>query len=760
MATPSEYERKQRRNIAALQARIDRIFRKAAEEAARIGISIRDLPDDRIFSFDDYPKTLKQVERLLDALHSSVQTTVTDGIRLGWALADDKNDALVRRVFGKGADSLTPAQQRIYFARNADALEAFIARKTAGLSLSGRVWRYTNAFRSEIEMGLDIGIRSGLPASQMARELKKYLQYPDKLFRRVRDKHGMLKLSKAAAAFNPGRGVYRSSYMNARRLAATETNIAYRSADYERRQSQPMVVGIEVHLSGNHTCLGRDGKMHELTDICDDLAGKYPKDFKFTGWHPLCRCIATPIMKTDKEMAEENRRFMRGEEPLPSSNSVNCVKEYPPAFKEWVGKNAGRIEAAEQRGKLPYFIADNKRTVDRILGRVPSMTPLEAAAQRHANRTAHQADDIKRRYWMRFEPQHLTPEQKRANIEAYLQIERGLGIKRGLPMSHDQANQLRGNPHYKKAEGYQVNCQTCVVAYELRLRGFDVSALPNTAGSALEKLAGETYAAWQGLKRADIPIFGRSYIGANNKLKRERLNWKKVNAAMSEPGRYHIGWRWKRKWDGHIITIERFPDGTFRSYDPQTGEIGVLRKYSRDIAGSVTVYRVDTLAPNAEVVNKVLTKGEAKAAAGTVSRKSVTGHIDYSTVLPLRKEALASGKFEFGEIKDMPNLLSSKLLPSKSSLKRTLNHCINEEEISALEYIWANPQKLKYKRISPMGEGKDVNNIKDLRNMEKKQSRGVVDYVEYEISISGKLWLVKTERTKRGFEQLYHIRKK
>lgn len=360
MATPSEYERKNRRNIAALQARIDRIFRKAAEEAARIGISIHDLPEGRIFSFDDYPKTLKQVERLLDALHSSVQTTVTDGIRLGWSLADDKNDALVRRVFGTGADSLTPAQQRIFLARNADALEAFIARKTAGLNLSDRVWRYTNAFRSEIEMGLDIGIRDGLPASQMARELKKYLQHPDKLFRRVRDKHGMLRLSKAAAAFHPGRGVYRSSYKNARRLAATETNIAYRTSDHERWQQLDFVVGIEVLLSGNHTCLGRDGKMHELTDICDDLAGKYPKDFKFTGWHPLCRCFATPIMKTDKEMAEENRRILRGEEPLPSSDSVNIVRDVPEAFKSWIENNQ---ERAKGWASMPMFIRDNPQYV-------------------------------------------------------------------------------------------------------------------------------------------------------------------------------------------------------------------------------------------------------------------------------------------------------------------------------------------------------------------------------------------------------------
>lgn len=83
-------------------------------------------------------------------------------------------------------------------------------------------------------MGLDLGIGSGKAAPKLARELKQYLQNPDKLFRRIRDKHGMLQLSKRAAAYHPGRGVYRSSYKNARRLAATETNIAYRTADYER----------------------------------------------------------------------------------------------------------------------------------------------------------------------------------------------------------------------------------------------------------------------------------------------------------------------------------------------------------------------------------------------------------------------------------------------------------------------------------------------------------------------------------------------
>ena len=353
----NEYDKQHLRNIVRIERMVEALFQAAATDAANISSLIGELGETAL-AWKDYPLAYAKINEIVNRLKSEIEVAIVNSVKSEWSLANDKNDALVRRVFGTGADSLTPAQQRVFLARNADALEAFISRKTAGLNLSDRVWRYTNAFRSEIEMGLDIGIRGGLPASQMARELKKYLQHPDKLFRRVRDKHGMLHLSKAAAAFHPGLGVYRSSYMNARRLAATETNIAYRTSDHIRWQQLDFVVGIEVHLSGNHTCLGRDGKMHELSDICDDLAGKYPKDLTFTGWHPLCRCIATPIMKTEKEMAEENRRFMRGEEPIPSSDSVNTVKDVPEAFKSWIENNQERAKGWQT---MPYFVKDNAK---------------------------------------------------------------------------------------------------------------------------------------------------------------------------------------------------------------------------------------------------------------------------------------------------------------------------------------------------------------------------------------------------------------
>lgn len=625
-------------------------------------------------------------------------------------------------------------------------------------------------------MGLDLGIRSGKSAAAMTRDLRQYLQHPDKLFRRVRDEHGLLKLFQAAKDFHPGRGVYRSSYMNARRLAATETNIAYRTADHLRWQKMDFVVGIEIVLSNNHTIRLQPGEkgsdlsgqmradgtpkanaVRTLTDICDTLAGRYPKDFKFTGWHPHCRCRAVTILKTEEEMARDTRRILDGRQP--SADSANAVTDTPEAFKGWVENNRDRIANGHS---LPYFIRDNAKYtgISTAQTRTPQ-TPLDIAAARHAKRTAAQIQDIKRRYWERFEPDYLTDEQKLANIEAYLQIEKDLGIKRGRPMSHEQANEQHGNPHYGESKGYEVNCQTCVVAYELRLRGFDVSALPNTTGSALEKLARATYTAWQGIEKADIPVFARRVLDKHGRIKQPPIKWKEVSAAMAETGRYHIAWRWKRMRSGHIITAERLPDGRVRFYDPQNGKSGVFARYKQDIAGSVEVYRVDTLAPNANVVKDVLTNGEAKATAGAAAQGGITGKIDYSKVWPLRKEALNSDRFRTEYTKrNASNLFTGQIRLSKKSLRRSLNHCANEEEISALQYVWANYKNLVHKRISPLGENKDLNKPKNIKNIEKKKKRSVVDYMEYEISINGRIWVVKTERTKWGFEQLYHICKK
>ena len=420
MPKPTDYDKTHLRNMAAIGTRIDRIFKKAAEEAAKIGVSIKKtLPEDRIFSFDDYPETRKQIERLMTALQESMETTIVNGVRSAWTLSNNKNNALVSRIFGERVGDLSKEQYRRYFSTNGAALDAFLGRKEQGLNLSDRVWRYTNAFKHEIELGLDLGIRSGESAASMTRSLRQYLQYPDKLFRRVRDKHGNLRLSKAAQAFHPGRGVYRSSYKNARRLACTETNIAYRTSDHLRWQQMDFVVGIEIKLSNNHTLNGVP-----LTDICDTLKGRYPKDFKFVGWHPHCRCHVVTVLKTEEEMQQDTQRILAGEKP--KKGSVNDVRDVPAAFKDWVEEHADRIEMG---GKLPYFLQDNKRRVDTILGIVsePQKTPLEIAQERHDARTPEQAAAIQQK-WNETRLRHIAeaidngylPNEVKAKLEELL----------------------------------------------------------------------------------------------------------------------------------------------------------------------------------------------------------------------------------------------------------------------------------------------------------------------------------------------------
>ena len=111
----------------------------------------------------------------------------------------------------------------------------------------------------------------------------------------MRDANGKLILSQPMKNYHPGQGVYRSASMNALRLSSTTTNMAYRAADYERWNGQDFVLGIEIRRSDSN---------RGPCALCDSMVGKYPKTFKFTGFHPFCICYATPIVMEPEDLAE------------------------------------------------------------------------------------------------------------------------------------------------------------------------------------------------------------------------------------------------------------------------------------------------------------------------------------------------------------------------------------------------------------------------------------------------------------------------
>lgn len=276
-----KFEREHAKYVALMQKRMQDILDSYGREITRLAGAVTADPG-RPFRFADHPALKARYDKLIKDMEAELQQAVESGVRNEWGRADRKNDALAIGIVGSAED----AAMRGCLRRNEEALTAFLGRKAAGMTLSDRVWMYTNQYDAQIQAAIDVALIDGKSAAELSRDVRSYLVHPDTLFRRVRDERGVLHLSQNAKAFHPGQGVYRSAYMNARRMAATEINMAYRTSDYMRIQQMDFVVGIEVHLSGNHNCKGIP--LGQFYDICDELRGRYPKTFKFTGWHPHC----------------------------------------------------------------------------------------------------------------------------------------------------------------------------------------------------------------------------------------------------------------------------------------------------------------------------------------------------------------------------------------------------------------------------------------------------------------------------------------
>ena len=397
--TIGTYDKKHKENLAKRARKVQQLYDAAIKRIAQAAApSLFDADPKKEFHFEDFPALKKEMEALMQDLGSSLQANIEDGDQESWTLSNTKNDAMVDSIIGK--KHLPKKVVQAWKHPHLEALNAFIARKEAGMNLSRRVWNLTQQFKSEMELALELGMGEGKSAAALSRDIRKYLVEPNKLFRRVRDKSGALRLSKAAAAYHPGQGVYRSSYKNALRMTATENNIAYRTADHNRWQALPFVIGIEIHISNNHP----------TEDICDLFDGKrFPKDFKFTGWHPWCRCYAVSVLASQEEMDAYTTAIMNGED-VSLWKFTGQVEKMPKEFDKWMKDNQARIENATS---MPYFIKENFKDGDPAKGlrwevqktdkkTAPAKTAhdiiMENAAKRHASRTSEQASDIQTKW--------------------------------------------------------------------------------------------------------------------------------------------------------------------------------------------------------------------------------------------------------------------------------------------------------------------------------------------------------------------------
>lgn len=665
--TIGTYDKKHKENLAKRARKVQQLYDAAIKRIAQAAApSLFDADTKKEFHFEDFHALKKEMEALMQDLGSSLQTNIEDGDQESWTLSNTKNDAMVNSIIGK--KHLPKKVVQAWKHPHLEALNAFIARKEAGMNLSRRVWNLTQQFKSEMELALELGMGEGKSAAALSRDIRKYLVEPNKLFRRVRDKSGALRLSKAAAAYHPGQGVYRSSYKNALRMTATENNIAYRTADHNRWQALPFVIGIEIHISNNHP----------TEDICDLFDGKrFPKDFKFTGWHPWCRCYAVSVLASHEEMDAYTTAIMNGED-VSHWKFTGQVEKMPKEFNKWMKDNQARIENATS---IPYFIKDNFKDGDPAKGlrwevqktdekTAPAKTAhdiiMENAAKRHAERTSEQLDDIKDAWRERrldaydnrcdqlmktltySQGQTLPALAKRQialrnaigkdasvkEVEALFakfekgvkaqnewdtqvwgsfskeqianmkDIEKSLGIKKGRPMTYEEADRQSANPRHvneyiadassrikirgtnihvrknplydaAKHEQYGINCQTCAPAYALREWGFNIYAKGNT--KALGDLSnylskGNNWLEiWTEKDGSAVSITSfKDYLKAHPSWKHmtQQRYLQYFDDVCKEEGTYEVGLSWEPR-GGHCTIVKRFSDGSIKYIEPQ-----------------------------------------------------------------------------------------------------------------------------------------------------------------------------------------------
>lgn len=417
MHLSSKQQKEQLNNLFAVyNKRLGRLYSDYVKKLTSLGYGEDVLEDDALFNFDNFPQLKARLNDIFNDYYQNSLLCYKSGITDSVALAYNHDEMVIG-----GYSVLTDKAIRV--ARDT-AAATFISNRLKtknGLNLAQIVWNYCQQTKSEFEMAMSNtiadGIKKGSSAEEVGKSIRKYLNDPDMMYRRYHtikvQKNGKKKDvvtwrrrriidGKVRFVEEPlekvGMGVYRSARKNALRVARTEINSAYHKARNERWQNEPFVIGQYIHVS----------PQHNIDDICNDLEGRYPKDYVWISWHSQCICTSDPITIQGEEKKEFYKRLMAGED---MSNYVSpfAVLTMPEKYNQYIKDNSEAIVKAGMRGKLAWHLQDNTKYWAHLLS--PSDRKklglkavsskeliLTKAKERHALRTKEQVDKIQSRW--------------------------------------------------------------------------------------------------------------------------------------------------------------------------------------------------------------------------------------------------------------------------------------------------------------------------------------------------------------------------
>lgn len=462
-----------------------------------------------------------------------------------------------------------------FYSTKDDVLKAFQDRVDAkGFNISNRIWNLSDGYKEAIEDAIKVAMKKGQGPVALSHRLVKYLNDYDSLNNDYKKKFGTARKA-------------RDCHYAALRLAYTEIQMAYREAERQCWQQIDEIIGFDVRTND---------KKHHAEDVCDMLAGKYPKTFKWLGWHPMCHCYAVPIFKDGGDDGKKSKQAR--------------ITKPPENFKKWVTDNTERIAMAEERKTLPYFLADNKKTWKSDVRRYKGNTQSQSQADKgkspfspgstkgvsgfkgtglSSRESAKLAlESLNDKDYAAVELAKLSASQKKNVTEL---LESLGGGKIGEPMRFFEADNGMANQSNAKDV-----CVNSVFAFESRRRGANVTA----KGIYDDEISCNPYKCLSVPKTGKVPE--PNFVKLKDKeMVSERaldiLKEKLDNATSAKGGRYSIAFDYEAlSNDGHILFAERTPKGLVL-YDALDNNFDSISSIYRlmDKSHGLEVLRLDNL---------------------------------------------------------------------------------------------------------------------------------------------------------------------
>ena len=189
-------------------------------------------------------------------------------------------------------------------------------------------------------------------------------------------------------------------------------------------------------------------------------------------------------------------------------------------------------------------------------------------------------------------------------------------VEKGREMTFTEADSGNVNPNFDECEGFQCNCQTCVVVFEARLRGWNIEAMPFKDDSNADELSINTNLAW-----IDSAGNHPEYIYDTTANSVDSV-YKFIDETVKPGERYTLEGMWKGLFNcGHIISVFREKTGNLVFYDPQVNKIYNERSFKEDILSNmqkgitpdsnIKLLRIDNLAIDKNFMDPLVRRSEA-----------------------------------------------------------------------------------------------------------------------------------------------------